>query len=370
MRDLIDRLEAWQAVGLVSPEQADAIAAFEEAHAGTQGASGTGAPLDTEAPPSHAGSRRTVFAEAVGYVGAALAVGAVGMIVGQLWGELGTAPRLTLVVLLTTLLAGSGAALTRVDRAPLQRLASVLLTGAVGGVAWGTTIVAVDLTALEEAQVVLVGGLVPLSVALPLYLLRRRALHQLTVLVTVVVSAVAAMSLPAMTPEPMWYALLVIAIGGAWFALSAGGWLHPRTLGEVTGAVLVLLACQAPATERFPWLLVALGVAVAGGLVALAVVSDRTHHLAVGAIGLFVLVPRLVFELFGDAIGGPAAMLVVGLLLVLLAVGVGRARREVGGVRAEPTPPSRPGQPPAPPGDPTALPPPDLTDDDREEVRR
>jgi MFS family permease len=368
MRDLIDRLEAWQAVGLVSPEQADAIAAFEEAHAGTQGAAGDRSP-PRPAPPSHAGSRRTVFAEAVGYVGAALAVGAVGMIVSQLWGELGTAPRLTLVVLLTTLLAGSGAALTTRRSRP----AATARVGAAHGCCrrrrLGATIVAVDLTALEEAQVALVGGLVPLSVALPLYLLRRRALHQLTVLVTVLVSAVAAMSLPAITPEPMWYALLVMAIGGAWFALSAGGWLHPRTLGEVTGAVLVLLACQAPATDRFPWLLVALGVAVAGGLVALAVVSDRTHHLAVGAIGLFVLVPRLVFELFGDAIGGPAAMLVVGLLLVLLAVGVGRARREVGGVRVEPpTSPTTP--PPATAGDPIAGASGDPSEDDREEVRR
>ena len=67
----------------------------------------------------------------------------------------------------------------------------------------------------------------------------------------------------------------------------------------------------------------------AAALVGLAVVRDRLHHLAVGAAGLFVLVPQLVFDLFGDAIGAPATLLVVGLLLVLVAVGLGRARREV-----------------------------------------
>jgi di/tricarboxylate transporter len=55
------------------------------------------------------------------------------------------------------------------------------------------------------------------------------------------------------------------------------------------------------------------------------------HHLAVGAIGLFLAVPQLVIEWFGDAIGAPATLLLVGVLLVLLAVGLGRARREVVG---------------------------------------
>jgi hypothetical protein len=331
VRDLTSQLQSWRAEGLVSPEQAAAIFAFEAARP------------EAARPP-----RRTLFAEAVGYVGAALAVGAIVMLVGDLWEDLATTPRLVLVGLLTVLLSGAGGALVRAERAPMQRLATVLFTGAVAGVGWLATIVAVDVVFLQEGEIGLAVGLATFLVALPLYLLRRRPLHQLTLLVTVVIVAFSALSLPAMSLDPWWYAWTAIAIGGAWFALATGGWLHPRILGEVTGAVLVLLACQTPAADSYPWVLLALGVTLAGGLVALAVVRDRMHHLVVGALGLFVLVPQLVFALFGDAIGAPAALLVIGLLLVLLAVGIGRARREVGGV-AVPSPPPAPDGPPAQP---------------------
>jgi hypothetical protein len=53
------------------------------------------------------------------------------------------------------------------------------------------------------------------------------------------------------------------------------------------------------------------------------------HPLVLGAGGLFVLAPQVVFELFGDAIGAPATLLVVGLLLVLVAVGLARAGKQV-----------------------------------------
>jgi hypothetical protein len=349
MRDLTTKLQAWRTEGLVSPEQADAIAAFEAAQPGT-----TGAP------------RRTVFAEAVGYVGAALAVGAVGMIVSNLWMDLTTPSRLTVVGLLSLLLAGAGFGLAGVERAPLQRLASVLFTGAVVGVGWLASILAVDVAAFDEGEIGLAVGGAAFAAALPLYLRRRRALHQLTLLVTILVVAISGLSLAALDPEPIWYALTAIAIGGAWFALAAGGWLQPRTLGEIAGAAVVLVACQGPAPAALPWLLVALGVSVAGGLVALAVVGDRMHHLVVGAIGLFILVPNLAFELFGDAIGAPAALLVIGLLLVLLAVGIGRAHREVGGAAIDASP--RPAPVEGPRGGPAAVP--TTRDGHREEVQR
>lgn len=309
MRELADRLEAWRAAGLVTPEQLAAINAFE---------------VDQS---TDAGTRRTVFAEAVGYVGSALAVGAIALLVGNLWTDLTTPGRLAVVGLLSVILFGAGLALRRVERAPIQRLASVLFTGSIVGVGWLAAIVATDVVSLDDGQIGVAIGAATLLVALPLYLLRQRALPQVTVMVTVVILALSALSLTAIEPDPVWYFVVAGSIGAAWFALAAGGWLRPRVIGEVTGAALTLLACQTPAGD-WPWLML-LGALLAGGLVGLAVMTDRMHHLVVGAIGLFLLVPRLVFELFGDSIGAPAAMLVIGLLLVLLAVGIGRVRREV-----------------------------------------
>jgi hypothetical protein len=345
MRELSTKLQAWRAEGLVSPEQAEAIAAFEAAQ------------------PESSSPRRTLFAEAVGYVGAALAVGAVGMIVSNVWGELSTGPRLLLVGLLTLILAGAGFGLRNVGRDPLQRLASVLLTSAIIGVGWFAAILATEVGSLREGEVGLVVGGAALVAALPLYLLRKRALHQLTVLVATIVVAVSALSLPAMEVDPLWYGLTISAIGAGWFALAYGGWLPPRFLGEVTGSALAILALQVTGRADQSWPMF-LAVALAGGLIALAVVTDRLHHLVVGAVGLFIIIPQLVFHLFGDTLGAPAVLLIIGLLLVLLAVGIGRARREVGGVKPDHEPPG--------PGGPTGAPPPDLTTTDgrRKEVRR
>jgi hypothetical protein len=320
MRDLTTELQAWRAEGLVTPEQAEAIAAFEAAQ------------------PEPPAPRRTLLAEAIGYVGAALAVAAVGLIVSNLWEEFTTGPRLVLVGLLTVLLAGAGAALRDVDRPSLQRLATVLFTGAIAGVAWFAGLVATEVVDLEGAEVGLTVGGAALVASLPLYLWRRRALHQLTVLASVIVVAVSALSVPTVDIDPTWYGLTIAAIGVAWFALAAGHWLAPRIVGEVAGSVLAIFALQATGQADQYWPLI-LAVVLAGGLIALAVITDQMHHLVVGAVGLFVVVPPLVFRLFGDTLGAPAVMLIIGLLLVLLAVGIGRARRDVGGRPELPAPP-------------------------------
>jgi MFS family permease len=314
MGELEERVRNWHDAGLVSEEQLTAILAFEARHGRRE--------------PDGGASRRTMIAEAVGYVGAALAIGAIALLLRDLWPELLTGGRLMLVGVLTVLLLGSGFALRRTERGPVQRLTSVLLTGGVIGVGWLTAIVAVDVIGWREARVALAIGVVTGAVALPLYLMRSRALPQVTLLVTVIVVVTAALSIPALSLDPMWYGLVLAAVGVGWLLLGMGGWLHPRRLAEAVGAVVAVFAMQSGSFEHRV-LMLSLGVALAGGLVGLAVASDRVHHLVVGAVGLFLFVPQLVFELFGDAIGAPATLLVIGLLLVLLAVGLGRARREV-----------------------------------------
>jgi hypothetical protein len=341
MRDLTTKLQTWRAEGLVSPEQAEAIAAFEAAQ------------------PEPASPRRGLLAEAIGYVGAALAVAAVGLIVSNVWEELSTGPRLILVGLLTLLLAGAGFGLRNVERSSLQRLTSVLFTGAIAGVAWFAGIVATDVASLEQGEIGLAVGGAALVASLPLYLLRRRALHQLTVLASVIAVVVSSLSLPSMDVDPIWYGLAIAGVGAAWFVLAVGGWLVPRFVGEVSGSALAIFALQAAGGADQYWPLF-LAVAIAGGLIALAVVNDQLHHLVVGAVGLFIIVPQLVFRLFGDTLSAPAVLLIIGLLLVLLAVGIGRARREVGGTGVDAIPPTTPSDAPSV----------DLTPQGREEVGR
>lgn len=325
MNDLPERLDRWTDAGLLTAEQAGAITRFERERSAGHEADAAAA-LEADGRPD----RQTLGVEAVGYVGAALALGAIGVLLSEVWSQLVVAGRLSLVALLTVLLAAGGLALRGDDRPPLQRLTSVLFCGAVVGVGWCAGVVGADVLDLRDENVALMVGIAAAAAAAPAYVTRRRALPQLTLLAAIVVTIGALFFRFPLPPDPGWGGLVFWAVGIAWLLLGAGRWLEPRRVAEIAGGIIALLAVQVASFDdaRLPAL--ALAVVTAGGLVVLAIISDRAHHLGVGAVGLFVLAPQLVFELFGDAIGGPATLLVVGLLLVLLAVGLGRARRGVG----------------------------------------
>lgn len=309
-------IERWREAGLLDDDQAAAIAAFERDRVATVG-------------NDDRGRRRGVSVEAIGYVGGALAVGAVALLLGDVWDQLVSLGRITILALVTLLLGAAGLALRTATAAPLRRLASALLAIAVGGVAWTAGTMADDLVDVHQRVVVLVASGAALVAAVPLYAVTRRALVQVALLAAAVATALAALSQPTLTPDALWFGLLAWGIGLAWVLLGWGGWLVPAKLAEILGGVLALLSLQVASFDvaRSPALVLAVCTAV--GLIVLAVLNDRVHHLVVASIGLFVLVPQLVFELFGDAIGAPATLLVIGLLLVLLAVGLGRAHREV-----------------------------------------
>jgi hypothetical protein len=91
--------------------------------------------------------------------------------------------------------------------------------------------------------------------------------------------------------------------------------------------VFTLIGAQVLSASAWPVAARSLGIVLALALVVLSIPSERTHLLFIGAVGLFVAVPALVVELFADTLGAPATLLVIGLVLVLIAVGIGRVRR-------------------------------------------
>lgn len=339
MDTLTDRLHTWVAAGLLEPEQAARIAAFE----GTEGTEGTAPPGTAPAPATdHARAHepvparrdsdrpgRITLAEAIGYVGSALALGAIALLLGELWRDLLVGGRLALVTVLTAAVFGSGVALRDATSGAMRRLSSVLFTASVAGVGWIAAVIGSDVLELSWDR----GGVVVASsmfaVAVPLYLWRRGLLLQLATLASAVATATTWLSFGSLSPDPIWYGLTVGAVGVAWFVLATGGWLAPRLPAEATGAFVALLGVQIASVDGPRVTALTIGLVAAAVLVWLSVHLDQLHHLVVGAVALFVFAPQLVFELFGDAIGAPATLLLVGLLLVLLAVGLGRARREV-----------------------------------------
>ena len=127
-RELERRLDRWVEAGLLEPRQAARIADFETDRGGGETSNGR--------RPATRGERRSGVAEAVGYVGAALALAAIGLILGDLWRELTPGGRVSLAALVTVITAGSAVALRAATAPALQRLTSVLSAAAAVGGAW------------------------------------------------------------------------------------------------------------------------------------------------------------------------------------------------------------------------------------------
>lgn len=314
----LEALDRWVDAGHVTPEQAAAIRAEEAVP-----------PPEASPAASRDGAGRSRIAEALGYVGAALAVGAAGLLLVQLWRDLLPWARLTLVGAMTLAVLGAAWALRRTQESAMRRLTNVLLTAGVVGVAWFVGLVARDHLGASEETTALGAAGAALLVAAVCVRWRGGVLLQLAAIVAGVATAITALLQPALTPEPQWFGLVIGTVGLVWTLLAAGAWVLPRRVGEVFGALTVLIGVLVAAVSDVRTLVLALGVAGAAGLVALALARDALHHLVVAALAFLVLVPQLVFELFGEAIGAPATLLLIGLLLVLGAVGLGRARREV-----------------------------------------
>lgn len=311
MNDLDQRLSEWTDHDLISPEQAARI-------------------TDHEATRPRS-DRRTMIAEAIGYVGAALALGALRLILAELWPEWRTGGQLALVGLLTVLAAGAGQTLHHRRNAAMRRLAGVLWTVTALSAAWFAAIVADDVAGLEPAGVGTVAGAVAGLVAITLLLRHPAALLHVVSLGGLVVATTSLLDLVTALPvDVLFEGLLAAGVGGVWLLLGLGRWLAPHRAAETLGAALLLLGVQVGSLGDLRTTALGLGLLLAAGLVVLAVTGDASHHLAVGAVGLFVFAPQLVIDVFGDVLGAPAALLLVGLLLVGLAVGLGRARREVG----------------------------------------
>ena len=335
METMTDRLDAWVEAGLVTREQAERIRDHEGGALDTLPGPGGGGSDGVVQPPSVGGAprrgptSRTSLAEGLGYVGAALALGAIALLLGELWRELLVGGRLALVGVLTVAVFGAGLALRTAAAPAMQRLTNVLFAAGVAGVGWFTGVVTGDVIGLDwDARGASVGTAM-FVVAISLQLWRRGWLLQLFSLFSALLAAGMLLSVLDPQMDELWRGASIGAIGLAWAILSRGGWLGPRVLGETTGALALLLGVQLAAWGDARTAVLGVGVVIAGLLVASAVSGDHLHHLVVGAIGLFAFSPQLVFELFGDRVGGPASLLLVGLLLVLLAVGLGRARREV-----------------------------------------
>lgn len=320
---LRERVGVWTRSGVITPDQADRILALES----QDGLDGPVSPRDPHRP-AEVVERRLRVAEVVGYVGAAFALGAIGLLVGEFWSDLAVWARIALAGLLTATALGAGALLNGRPAAAIRRLVGVLWLAGVAGVAWTSGIVASEVVGTPEVWMPTVIGASALVVAAVLLALGGHVLVQLATLVALGTATTGTfVAIAPLEPGALAYGVMLIGGGATWALAGAGRWLGPRVSAEVTGSVVMLIGAQVLTASSWPRPGQFVAVAIAAALVALSLPGARVHLLYIGAVGLFVAVPRLVFELFADTLGAPATLLTIGVLLILMAVGLGRVRR-------------------------------------------
>ncbi len=303
----------WVDAGLIEPDQADRIVDFEAAQ---------------ESRPD-TGGRSSQVAEIAGYVGAALAVIAAGILLGEVWDRLRPWAQLLLLGTVSGSLFLAGLVLRDREEATVRRLVDVLWLGAVAGTAF-TLGVAGDrgLDAREE-QIALVVSSGTTVVALGLYLLRRHTLQQVPVLLGLLATAVSAVLLPRAETAPLYVGLLLWGIGVAWLLLTAGRIVVPVDTGLVLASLAMGVGGQTASVDAHAGIGLVGSLLTCGALLLLSVVGRTTLLAGAGLIGLFVFIPQAVFHFLGDSLGAPLALLLTGLLLVGGAVGTLTLRREV-----------------------------------------
>ena len=320
--DLPGRLARWVEAGLVSGEQAAAIEDFERAAARKAAA--------------EAERRVPLVAEALGYLGGALVVAALALVIGRRWQDMPELAHLAVLSVATAAVFAGGWAVRGNDDPALGRLGSLLWFLSAAGVGGTVGSVIVDFVEPEgHAEVVrsvLVVFVVMLAWSVPLWRVRPWPLQQLATFAGVTGVVMSAIRLDEDAgPLAFGFALWIIGVG--WAVLAWREAVQPVLVGYALGCFAALYAPTAIANESEGGA-VLLGLATAAALTAAAVAARRPPLLLAGAVGLFAYLPGAAVYYLGDTLGTELTLLIVGIALLGVAVLMARLRQHV---KPEPT---------------------------------
>lgn len=315
-RDALARsLGEWRAAGLIGADQAEAIERFEQAKSGPR-------------------SRIPVAAEAVGYVGTALVITAIALLIARRWDGIAVGMRIAVLLVPAVATALFGWWIGSHPDASFVRMGSVSWGLSAAALAGAMSVVFVD--AIHGGDPPQHGGLLFVGVIVAVwatfqYAWRRLALQQLVLYAAVLATVLGVVNALEATRE-QGYSTIVWGTaawmcGAAWSALGVERRLAPTAIARVVGPGSLLLASQIVRVDAEAlglWL----GFVSAGLLLAVGVWKSDVIVLVVATAGLFQWSPQLAVHYLADAIGVEVTLLLVGLLLLGVAAMFGRLYRQ------------------------------------------
>jgi len=297
-------IERWVEADLISNAQAEAIVDFEDA-------------------ARHGGPG--LLAEGLGYVGSALAVGAGYAITQNVWTDISTAGRLSLIAILAFAMFAAGWALRRREAPALQRLTDVLWLGTVAAAGAFAGLFSSEVAGLDDDRIGVAVGVTAVVIGGVLWMIRHRSLELVALAAGVLITATAVTSLVAPDSSPFLLGSAIWILGAAFLAAGHFQLLPPHATAKVLGAAGLAFGSQVLAVDSsVPGS--AIAVATAAALVVYAVNLRDNVMLAFGGIMVLVFTPQFVFAVFGESLGAPVALFATGVALVVIAISISKAR--------------------------------------------
>lgn len=305
---LSEQLSRWVDAGFITDEQASRIRTFEASRTAT---------------PER---RVPLIVEALGYLGGALAVIAVLILAQEFWADLELWGRLALLGTVTLGLLTAGWVLRDSPLEAIRRLAGFLWLFAVVGTGFTFGILSADGFDGTSELSTMLGALAAGVLAFFLWRIRTKSLQQLAFFAAVLAATIPAVAVFEWPDE--FFGIMMWAVGTAWLFLTWGTAIRPTITGYALGGAASLFGVQVLSTAGEGWPLL-LGVVVAGALIVASVTLRQIVLLGLGAAGVFIFVPQVVFHFFGDSLGAPVALLLSGAALIGGAVALARLMGEI-----------------------------------------
>ncbi len=298
-------LTRWVGEGIVTADQAERIRVYEAAQ--------------------HGGTAVSRGIEALAYLGATLVLLALFLLGQELWDQFEEWGQFAIALIVTGVLLAVGWLLGRSTEVTVNRAQTFAWLLAVPASALSAFVLITEIAGMRERDAGLWIALIAFAVALALWWVRHSTLQVIAMAGGLLATTVTFLTRFSNLPD--WaFGFSFFGLGLVWLMLTWAGVLTPKRTSFALGSIAVLFIAF-PESNDMPWPL--LGLLVALSLVAVSVRLSENVILGLGIAGLFVYVPMLIFEWFGDSLGAVVALLISGLVLLAAVVGIVRYRGAV-----------------------------------------